>query len=104
MTVKCRRCGVACAAQQPGKSNARPFRKAVRGFCAACVVCRFFQGDENTGVGHALPPDFDPEGLRLPHIQEQFARVLAVGGSELTMDQINWDEVIAKWNLPIATR
>lgn len=52
-------------------------------------------------MGHALQPDFDPEGLKLPHIQQAFARVLAVGASELTMQEINWDQVIAKWNLPV---
>jgi hypothetical protein len=55
--------------------------------------------DVDGGLGFALPDDFDPEGLRLPHIQEQFARVLSVGESELTMEQINWDAVIGKWRL-----
>jgi hypothetical protein len=78
---------------------ARPFRRVSKGFCTPCVVVRFFQDDGECGIGHALPPDFDPEGLKLPHIQQQFARVLAIGCSELTMAQIDWDKVIAKWSI-----
>jgi hypothetical protein len=65
----------------------------------SCVVVRFFQDDGACGIGHALPPDFDPEGLKLPHIQQQFAQMLAIGCSELTMAQIDWDKVIAKWSI-----
>lgn len=96
-SVFCQRCGDRCLAEPTSKSNARPFRKASRGLCAPCAVCTFFH-DEDGGVGFALPPNFDPEALRLPHIQEQFARALVVGGSELTMGEIDWDEVIRKWS------
>jgi hypothetical protein len=94
----CTRCGKQCVAEKSTKPAARPFRKALKGFCAACAVCLLLQDPD--GLGYALPPDFDPAGLKLPHIQAQFARVLHVGQSELPMDQIDWDEVIAKWNLP----
>ncbi len=98
--VPCRRCGDPCKTSPAGDPKARPFRKAKRGNCAACAVCIFFQSDDpDEGLGFALPPDFDPEGLRLPHLQKQFARVLIVGGSELTMEQIDWDKVISKWTL-----
>jgi hypothetical protein len=63
----------------------------------------FFQDVEN-GLGHALTPRFDPQGLRLPHIQEHFRRVLAAGGSELTIEEIKWEEVIRKWRLPAPAR
>ena len=60
----------------------------------------FFQDtNENRGIGFALPAGFDPQGLKLPHIQKQFERLLSVGASELTMDEIDWDEVIRKWCL-----
>lgn len=65
--------------------------------CAACIVCYFFQ--DESGIGFALPPNFDPEGLKLPHIQAQFARVLLVGESELPADRINWGDVIRKWHI-----
>ena len=95
----CLRCG------DPGQSgsgseSARPFRRAKCGFCTPCAVCSFFQDEnENHGIGFALPLDFDPQGLLLPHIQRQFARVLEVGNSELTMEEIDWGKVIEKWTV-----
>lgn len=99
-TVRCLRCFQQCKVSAGTTSSALPFRRASRGYCTACVICIFFQ-DENpdAGLGFALALDFDPEGLRLPHIQRQFERVLAVGGSELAMEEIDWDEVIRKWNI-----
>jgi hypothetical protein len=95
--TRCQRCGDLGRAEHSSKPSARPFRKSLRGNCAACIVVLFFKSED--GVGFALPENFDPEGLRLPHLRQQFARMLAVGNSELTPDQVNWDAVIAKWNL-----
>jgi hypothetical protein len=64
-----------------------------------CAVCAFFQEEGDRGIGFALPPNFDPEGLRRPHIQRQFVRVLEAGGSELAMQEIDWTEVIEKWKV-----
>ncbi len=96
--VHCKRCGVACAATDPGNPNARPFRRSKRGFCTACVVCNFFQ-DPDDGIGNALQPGFDPRNLLLPHIQQHFLRVLEVGNSELMLGDIDWHEVIEKWSI-----
>ncbi len=99
--VACKRCGDPCQASPVNKeSKARPFRRASKGNCTACAVCVFFQSDNpDIGIGFALPLNFDPEGLKLPHLQEQFARILAVGNSELKMEEIDWDEVIRKWRV-----
>lgn len=99
--VLCQRCGDPCRPSDQRASNARPFKRASRGFCAPCAVCVFLQNDGENGIGFAIPDSFDPEGLRLPHIQKQFAAVLAAGASELTAAEISWDRVIAKWNTRI---
>jgi hypothetical protein len=98
-TTNCLRCNAPAKSKASTDSSSRPFRKALKGYCAACVVVRFFRGDVDTGIGFALPPDFDPQGLLLPHIQRQFERVLAVGNSELLASEIDWHEVIRKWAL-----
>jgi hypothetical protein len=97
--VFCQRCGDRCQPSSQGSENARPFRRAAKGNCTTCAVILFFQGDEDHGIGFALPPDFEPEELKLPHVQDQFARILAMGGSELRMEEIDWAKVIAKWNI-----
>jgi hypothetical protein len=97
-TALCKRCGVPGRGEPNPDSTARPFRKAACGHCTACAVVLFFQDEDSMGL--ALPPDFDPEGLRLPHVQQQFAKVLAVGNSELQFADIDWGEVIRKWRMP----
>lgn len=100
--VACGRCGRACQGADPARDDARPFKRATQGLCTECVVAAFFKDDDpNRGIGFALPHDFDPEGFRLPHIQAQFRRVLDVGHSELSFDDINWDVVISNWALPL---
>lgn len=95
----CKRCGDPAIGSVSTSPSARPFKKAVNGLCTPCVVCSFFQGDVNNGIGFALPDDFDPRGLLLPHVQMQFASVLAVGCSELKMEAIDWGCVVEKWDL-----
>ncbi|NIA15163.1 MAG: hypothetical protein GWP08_13910 [Nitrospiraceae bacterium] len=40
-----------------------------------------------------------PDCLRLPHIQDQFAAVLATGKSDVNPDEIDWERVIALWDI-----
>ena len=96
--VFCLRCGDPALGQVSANSTARPFRKAKKGYCAPCVVVRFLSGSDDASIGFALPDGFNPEGLRMPHLQRQFERVLQAGQSELPIEQINWDKVIQKWS------
>lgn len=99
--VNCPRCQKRCLAGPDGNQEARPLRRARKGMCLECCVSGIFQSNSmERGIGFALPKNFDPEGLRLPHIQEQFSRVLQVGMSEANLEDIDWDEVIANWGLP----
>ncbi len=101
--VNCQRCNKRCIGMKSQRPEARPFKHALQGLCTECIVSQFFQNADNEeGIGFALASaeNFTPEGLRLPHIQEQFRRVLEVGMSELIFDEIDWDEVIANWDLP----
>ncbi len=100
LRTACKRCGRACLGERSSRPGARPFRKAVRGLCADCAVTRFFK-DTDEGLGFALPEGFDPSGLLLPHIQRQFLQIMSIGGSELAVQDIDWDRVIEQWELPI---
>ena len=99
--VNCQRCAMPCLPGN-GSPGARPFRRAPRGLCPACAVTEFFKNPDNTrGIGFALPPDFNPAGLLLPHIQKQFQQVLTIGQSDLQLEQIDWKRVVANWELPL---
>jgi hypothetical protein len=104
LTVNCPRCGRLCKAEESNATSARPFRKAKKGLCTDCAVTAFFKDDNGEkGVGFALAcaHDFKPEYLLLPHIQQQFNKILAMGQSELKPEDINWQNVIDNWNLPL---
>lgn len=106
----CIRCGVRCRTVTKKNPDANVF---VRGdmqtgrFCTNCLVTDFFKNFDLGPAGSLGPEYFDsfnPEGLRLPHIQQQFAAVVMAAkrsyGAELFADEIDWDEVIANWHLP----
>jgi hypothetical protein len=104
--VLCPRCGKRCRAEASSKPESRPFRKALVGMCLECCVASLFQqptADNQTlpyALSMAVKNGFKPDDLRLPHLQEQFERLLRVGNSEADFGQIDWDEVIANWSLP----
>jgi hypothetical protein len=126
-TKQCERCAKRCRVVDKKNPNANYF---VRGdmktgrFCAECLIVDFFKNFDlgpSSALGaeyfdHSLPqPEwrsevgdkyqrFNPEWLRLPHIQEQLRRIIEVAaakhGAELSFDEVDWDEVIANWHLP----
>ena len=81
------------------KPEARLFKKSLKGACLECTVAALFHDVGENGIGHVLPKNFNPESLRLPHLQSQFARMMDVGNSEADFSEIDWDEVIANWHL-----
>lgn len=123
----CIRCAKRCRVVPKANPNASIF---VMGdmktgkYCAECLVVDFFKNFDigpSSAMGkeyfdHSLPqpewrketgdPDrrFDPECLRLPHVQEQFAAIVEVAkqtcNAELNTGDFDWDEVIANWHLP----
>lgn len=100
--VPCQRCGTRCLVAPVANQRARPFRYADgNGQCTACIVAEFLK----TTMSHALDA-MDAgtnikEVLRAPHIQEGFSQILKVGCSELAGEEIDWEAVIEKWDLPV---
>ena len=95
----CVRCGQSC---QPGENKdpkARPFKLAEKGLCENCVVTQFMLCDDLEPLRLGLLRN-GIEILKIPAIQKQFAEILKVGHSELSMERIDWDVVINQWGLP----
>lgn len=100
-TTNCIRCGVRCRKKQ-GSDNAKLLRHTTSdiGYCVNCGTTSFLMSlDVISSSGRGAKP-FDPECLRLPHIQEQFIAVMAAGKADARPDEIDWLEVIANWHLP----
>ena len=95
----CVRCGKPCTPGVSINPEARPFRRAQKGLCENCVVTSFLLCDDMEVLRNGLLRN-GIEVLRNPTIQNQFAKILEVGGSELLFNEINWDTVINQWELP----
>lgn len=98
---RCERCGRPARGGE-GSPDARMMRRAQRGACVDCSAVLFLQRLMNM-TGRDCYPDM-PNCLRLPHVQEQFANVMRVGNADAVPDEINWERVIALWDIaPTAT-
>lgn len=127
----CTRCGIRCRCAEKVNSHANLFVKgdAKTGkFCVNCLVVDFFKNGEYGGQPifeqHYMDPSlpqpewrkevgdkdvrFDPECLRMPHVQQQFAALaiaaMSSSGAELDPVEIEWDAVIKNWNLPFRSK
>jgi len=99
-TLNCRRCGRPLRPGTPD-SKARAIRRcAGKGLCPDCVLTLFLVAIEP--IRQTLQVQGGPEALRLPHIQEQMAAVLKF--TQLTPAEIDWERVIANWELPWSKR
>ena len=108
-TTNCQRCGKLCRKGTPDP-EARPFRKAMAGFCLECCVAYMFQVETPDNVAlpmaykMALVGGFKPADLMLPHLQAQFKRLLEVGQSQGKYEEIDWPTLIEKWDMPFSTK
>ena len=113
-TKNCERCAVRCRVVAQRTLDAEVFVKGTikpGRLCTNCLVVDFFKNFDcgpSAAMGAEFFENFDPEGLRLPHIQEIFGSIVKAAaehyGAELTCEEIDWDEVIANWQLPFSSK
>jgi hypothetical protein len=65
-----------------------------------CAATEFFRTTEP--ISGLLEEDLS--ALRLPHVRDQFAAVLAAGLADARPDELDWDRIIANWDLPLRKR
>lgn len=95
----CERCGVAARGAK-GNPDARMMRHAEKGVCVNCGTVLFLKDLEELHGGRLLPPGTTwREALALPHIQEQFGRLMRVGKADAQPDEIDWERVAQLWDL-----
>ncbi len=93
----CERCGETCKVAEHRDENAKMLRHAdkPKGLCANCAVTQWF-----IVMGLAEMHPSLPKALELPHVQKQFAAVMASGGADMKPEEINWTKVVEHWTLP----
>lgn len=99
LNTHCVRCGKPCRPGENKNPHARPFKRARKGLCENCAVTQFLKCRELEPLTLGLLRN-GIEILKEPVIQNQFSKILEAGGSELQIEQINWDAVIEKWQMP----
>jgi hypothetical protein len=100
--IPCTRCAMPCIVAADRSADARMAAHADgAGVCPNCLVACFLKSPPmDTPVRMAMERvgmDF----LRSGHVQSQFGVVLRAGLADLDINQIDWDEVAANWDLPI---
>ena len=101
-STHCQRCGRP-ARGRAGSSKARMLRRAKTGVCVECGVVQFLQQLDNMHGGN-LFPDGTAESLLLPHVREQFAATMKAGMADAMPDEIDWERVIAIWDIAPQTK
>lgn len=96
----CSRCGQPCHVGGPKNEDARLLRRAKtpRGYCATCAATQFLK---TTLPLSEILREKGPEILLCPHITAQFAAVMRSGGSDADPSEIDWNRLVANWELPV---
>lgn len=97
----CRRCGLPCRVASERHEDARVLRKSLTpdGVCANCAITGFLR--DTTPLNVILDRQ-GPDVLLLPTVQAQIGRILDAGNSDADLSEIDWNAVIAAWDLPVA--
>jgi len=102
-TINCERCGASCRIEGSGNPNAKMLRrsKEPKGLCVNCAVHDWLR---NTYPVNLIFTTLSPEALRLEHIQQQFTGIMRAGFADASPDEIDWERIIANWNLPFGNK
>ncbi len=101
--IHCQRCQARCKVSGPRSSKAKMLRrsKEPKGLCVNCAVHDWLR---NTYPVNLILANSKPEVLRFEHIQQQFTDIMRVGGADAEPDEIDWEAIIANWDLPFKTK
>jgi len=101
--VKCPRCGAPCRIGPPPGAQAKMLRRSptAKGLCVNCATHDFLR---NTYPPNILLAESGPHVLLLPQIQEQFAGIMQVTHADAQADEINWEQIVANWDLPFPNK
>jgi len=103
VAIRCQRCGAHCKVVGPRNSKAKMLRrsKEPKGLCINCAVHDFLR---NTYPVNLILAGSKPEVLRFEHIQQQFTDIMRAAGADAEPDEIDWEAIIANWDLPFKSK
>ncbi len=98
--ASCNRCGVQLRVSESRREDSAPFRRSLttKGVCPDCVMTQFLY---NTYPINWQLDERGPELLLHPMIREAFLSSGVMERCEMSIDEVNWERVVANWNLPV---
>ena len=101
--INCERCGARCRVDGPRNPDAKMLRrsKEAKGLCINCAVHDWLR---NTYPVNLIFTTLSPDALRLEHIQQQFTEIMRSGFADAKPDEIDWEAIIANWDLPFKNK
>ena len=69
-----------------------------------CVNCAAHDQLRHLYPANLILAQSGPKGLMLPHIQQMFDSILRSAGTDADPGEIDWERVVANWNLPFSTK
>jgi hypothetical protein len=65
-----------------------------KGYCVNCAVAEFLW------VFGCRNADPSPDSFRVKPVQDQFTKIMVARNADANPAEINWEKVIANWDLP----
>lgn len=102
-TCLCKRCGHLCKVAATRNPNARIMRHAKRseGYCANCALTGWLR-DKHYEPLPTLLARSGPQVLLSRPVQVQVYSVLRSAKADAKPEEIDWQAVVANWDLPLA--
>jgi hypothetical protein len=95
-TTNCDRCGKLCLTGD-GSPSARIYRRGKKGQCTECHAVKILKSIDEMHGGSFFKDG--PSCLRMAHVQQQFSAVMAAGNAECDPATVDWERVIAVWDI-----
>lgn len=101
-TGQCSRCGCPCVVGPAGAPDAQIIRRATKpgGVCAACALTGWLKRGP---LRETLDRAIDRTGVAIfefPAVRAEIERLMRGAKSDATPEEIDWDALVANWNLP----
>ena len=87
----------------PRNPDAKMLRrsKEAKGLCVNCAIHDWLR---NTYPVNLIFTTLSPDTLRLEDIQRQLTDIMRADGADAEPDEIDWEAIIANWNLPFKNK
>ena len=97
----CLRCTRPCEVSPPTAPPGRLLTRSASpsGLCPNCAVRTFLAATPLARLAETSPAG--PAAFLVPHVQAQFVQLMARGGAQMRPDEIDWEAVVAQWDLPL---